>query len=1102
MPKAVTSFYGDATEQKTVSSFYDQPTSQQQTQRRQQQASQFMQTATPTLNLVQRSSFMPQQEKSSVVARAAKATPGAVKGGITSFFQKERERRSTQTIKEQAKTDLIQRPTKILTSPFRAVKWVAQAVGEGLSMAGKSVLEEVETRVRSLGPDTVDDARTKVREKNRFDSPWEEKLFGAKTTSYQQMGEEMDKFLKENNSPDWERKMLISTVPLLMFAADLSPYGKIRKTLPPKTIKALLDASDEATARKILTEIKLPSEAIEALAPRIPGVKTSTELTEAITKSLQGNVIRKTLDGTVTRRVATSDLKGVPTPKSALRLSKVEQRTLSKLPSANIDTMRSRIRSTVSDADAFRVAQNMGWTEERVLSLPIGTALNKEEAKAVSGVVARNLDALRALDKMIDALDPTDAATIGLRTQRAQQYSRTMRLAAVEDAVFSESARTLEAAKRATSALENHERSLLRTLNNPRVQPEAKDWLLKQLEGFKGDAGQMADLLRRVHGATLMEKIAEFATAMKLYAPSTHIVNTVTSALRLLTQTPLRVLSGGVNAMEAALRGTKRERFIAADLINQNVGMVSAWRESWRNTKKALMDEDFAFKHSLAIQDFTDMKGPAIKGQPWRNNKWDKFLDVFGTKVRYSFRALGVEDAMLRTPAFNAAITTEAGRDALRAGHKLGSREYKEHMARFMKEPPLEAVERAQYNAAEILFQEPLKGFNASINRLRNDYPIIKLVVPFYRTPVNLIRQGIQFSPLAPILPSSREALAGTAGQRADAIAKMILGTSMLIPLTMYAWEGKITGAAPKNPAERDKFFNAEGKQPYSVLVGGKWYPINRFAPFSDWFMTAVLIAQTFQNGDEKKMEHLISGAFLSYARNVLDKSYVKGLSDLLGAITDETEDSRNAGRYAGQFLAGATLPTGLGAVARAVDPVFREVDSIADAYYSRIPFLSKKLPARLDVYGFEVMRPGGFWSRLLSPSIPTVATVDIVTAELDKLGIAMNFPEKSFMGFPISDEAHREVRIAYGRLLYSTLNTLVTSPHWEEMSVPQREKAVRDIRADLVRAIRTKVATQNIILNQIAKDVAVAENLNSKEAKERAEEILLQLMEQQNEGI
>ena len=748
----------------------------------------------------------------------------------------------------------------------------------------------------------------------------------------------------------------------------------------------------------------------------------------------------------------------------------------------NIESLRVRTRDVISDADAMDTARTLGFNEDKIMAMPVGKILTKEEKFAVSGVVTDAVETLRAIERGLPEarLAPAVSKNREIIQNYALQKAKVMKLLAVERGIAAETGRALQAHKTIANAIQSEEKKIAKFLADPTNPQDAKDFIIDQMSRYGDNPEKMRELMRNLQNPTVMEMFVEFATAVKLYAIPTHLVNALTSIARVSVEIPLRGISAAWDSGIAKMTGRERTRFLN-EVKTEAYGQWQGWKDAWRPALEALKNENYALE-ARKVKDFNP-KGAAIRGRLGKNTLRDRFLNVFGKVVRLSFRALGVEDILIRSPAEMGAMYTFAGRSALQKGLKVGSTEYSEHVAKFVFEPDAEVIEAAIKAADKGLFQEQLPPFMEDLNKIRGNYPITKLIVPFFRTLNNLIKQSIEFSPLAPVLPSVRSALK-TPGLQSDALAKMTLGVSVLVPLTAIALEDKITLGAPKNAGARDAFY-ATGRQPYSILIGDTWYQYSRFSPFAEWFITAGMIGEAVQNDNDSAISESLSSAFFTMTQNMLDKTFVTGISDLLDALTNPNK----ADRWLQNFVTGATIPTISGRAARAVDPTVREIDSLRDAYYSRIPGLSSKLPARTDVFGEDIVRPSGPIEQFISPVTTSPVQVNMVRDELEDIGYVLGFPGQSSLGYELNDEQYRTLKTISGKVIYATLFQVMQTSEYQDMPAQDKEQTVQRVVNKVRSKVKAKAFPEFSIMKHIEERLK-ERGLTDEDAKTKAPEI------------
>src|SRR6185503_7697160 len=114
--------------------------------------------------------------------------------------------------------------------------------------------------------------------------------------------------------------------------------------------------------------------------------------------------------------------------------------------------------------------------------------------------------------------------------------------------------------------------------------------------------------------------------------------------------------------------------------------------------------------------------------------------------------------------------------------------------------------QRADAFAARAVFQEDPGAFINHILRIKSDpnVPVAiraaaTFVTPFIRTPANILRQGLEFSPVGLAMPAAKQG--GREG--VQALGRAALGSMVLAPIAYLAATGQLSGNGPSDPGER-----------------------------------------------------------------------------------------------------------------------------------------------------------------------------------------------------------------------------------------------------------------------------------------------------------
>lgn len=247
-----------------------------------------------------------------------------------------------------------------------------------------------------------------------------------------------------------------------------------------------------------------------------------------------------------------------------------------------------------------------------------------------------------------------------------------------------------------------------------------------------------------------------------------------------------------------------------------------------------------------------------------------------------------------------------------------------------------------------------IQGYTHSENRAVST--VSKFTLPFIKTPMNILKQGIEYSPLG------FSTLWGAKNQ-SEQLSKAMIGTLTAAGIGGLIATDRLTGEEPVDPTQRKKFQEA-GMKAYSVKVGNKWYSYDKLHPalaFNFAIMSAVDQAWKAHKLDDSQGS-MILGAVARYGKFFADQSYMKSIGEFIDAIRGNEEGwGKVAANYSEQLIPFRAM---MGWVNNVVDPVKRQADpngSILDQQMqwimSQIPGLSQKVPARTDSQGKPILK-------------------------------------------------------------------------------------------------------------------------------------------------
>ena len=388
------------------------------------------------------------------------------------------------------------------------------------------------------------------------------------------------------------------------------------------------------------------------------------------------------------------------------------------------------------------------------------------------------------------------------------------------------------------------------------------------------------------------------------------------------------------------------------------------------------------------------------------------------------------------------------------------------------------------------------------LNAIVRKIPMMSLVIPFVRTPMNILQFAWERTAVGgakTYIDAARgknQALKyysqelysqldrATQRERAELLGKISMGASLSAAGLYYmlGTDDRISGFGPRNKAQREAWMMA-GNQPYSMRVGDKNIQYSRLDPIATTLGIFADLRDVLYNrygeADEEGVKRVFGAMALTFTNNMTNKSYVQGLDNLFNVLKDPMMYSEKlAGNIAGSFL----MPNFINQMQNfEEDRILRETRGLMDYALKRTPVKSDKLPPKRNFLGEVVtMENEGGLAGFVNPLYAKNVSYDAVNNEIASLNHAFSRPQKKMGEIDLQDYTNAEGREAYDRLeelsgtvkignrtLRQTLNGLINSREYQLMATQEQamENGVESPRAReisrVVGAYRTAAKAQ-----------------------------------------
>lgn len=669
--------------------------------------------------------------------------------------------------------------------------------------------------------------------------------------------------------------------------------------------------------------------------------------------------------------------------------------TLADVAELFADDIAEASRRVQPNALTAQLADDLGMTPARLLRRRNGEAFNAEQALAARRLLVSSGEQLTALARAASAADASDIGLFAFR-----------RALAVHSAIQQEvSGLTAEAGRAlqtfripAGGSAENLRavREALEAGGGPEF-PRRTAAMLARLAD-EGRPGAFNTFARKAVGARTADVLLELWINGLLSGPQTHAVNSLSNALVALWQMSERALAAQIGRLSG------EEAVQVGEAVAQFYGMVHGFRDGVRLGAKTLATGE----PSDAFSKIEVRTSRTISGENLElSGVAGRAVDYLGELVRVPGRALMAEDEFFKAVGYRMELRARAFRQAREEG-LAGSQSrgpMAERIEEIMRDPPVDmrlaAIDAARYQT----FTNPLNDRGRDFQRWVSRNPAMRVILPFLRTPTNIIKFAGARTPLAPLSASIRADVAAGGARRDLALARITLGSMLMATVADLTMSGAITGGGPTETATRNTM-RRTGWQPYSIRIGDTYLAYNRLDPLGMMIGIAADLTEITGELGEQDRKSVPAALVLATAKNLTSKTYLTGISNVVLAIDDP--DRYGEAYLRRQLATLVPFTSALAQIERVVDPTLREtrvgraddpdmkfVAELINQVRARTPGFSDDLPPRRNVWGRPIVLGGGLGPDIVSPIYSSTDDPEPIDAEILRLGVKVYMPER-----------------------------------------------------------------------------------------------------------
>jgi hypothetical protein len=711
---------------------------------------------------------------------------------------------------------------------------------------------------------------------------------------------------------------------------------------------------------------------------------------------------------------------------------------------ANNDFIDAR-RGVVTDGQVLELADALGMDEGMLNRRKLGEAFNAEQVMAARKLLIQSATAVR--DAMQKAATGGEAEIMAY----AEAKRRHSMIANNVAGITSEAGRALRAFKK----LEGQDEAAA-------ISKFVKDETGKTLFQLQREAqlgmqletpAQVSKFVNDTTKPKFSDMVIEAWMSALLSGPKTHVANILGNTITGIVRPVETAMAAGIGKVRNMVTGAQ-DRVLPGEAAAELFGAVQGAREGVVAAYKAYKTGEGQLTTAQQVEKHNPRALPSAT-----INLFGKERQIGGEQARIPLRLLAAEDEFFKSVSFRGDIHRQAYAQAAKEG--LPAEQMATRVAELSANPTDAMIEAAKKVAEYQTFQTPLGKFGRSLQAISNAHPLLKVVLPFIRTPLNLLKYANERTPLGVFSSEVRDNLSGKNGgvARDTQLARIATGTMVGIAAYEMASQGLITGGGPADAKEK-AILKATGWQEYSVKIGDTYYSYRRLDPFSTILgvvSDAYELSQKMSAADAEKhnIPALVMG---SISKTLLDKASLKGTSDLVQAAT---QWERFGDGYV-RNLVGTVVPAISAQSAQTLDPVVREARTVLDNLRARVPGLSQTLMPKRDVWGEPMMREGGLGPDIASPIAQSRLKNDPVNKALLDAHYYPSKVDRKIRGVELNEQQYDDFARIAGRTAKLRLNAIVGMPGFSQMPEVTRKELMTNTITSSREMARSIIMMQN----------------------------------------
>lgn len=279
--------------------------------------------------------------------------------------------------------------------------------------------------------------------------------------------------------------------------------------------------------------------------------------------------------------------------------------------------------------------------------------------------------------------------------------------------------------------------------------------------------------------------------------------------------------------------------------------------------------------------------------------------DIVGNTVTAPFRVIGAMDELFKTMNYHAEYAFLAYNDAWQKGLRGDAAQsyVQKNLDSVNSDLANKALERARYNTLNGDVSKPVKGLLEFLNTNAFGQGISLVFAPFLKTPLNILKLATDSSPLGILSSDFRKAMSEGGAVRAERIAQVFVGASIMGAGWLMYNNGKLTGSTL--PSEYGTKAGARILENSYQFDDGSQFSLSRLAPITTLLTMGADLARLVSMKDvpEDVYNNRLSLGILLTTKPLTSLASMQALRDLSDVLQGKIDGEKFVAKKTAAFV-------------------------------------------------------------------------------------------------------------------------------------------------------------------------------------------------------